>query len=142
MRNVRAWYFKVCFNNNNYYIYTYIISGLLGMGDKRKKKWRESETHGKYRGGFPLHASIDPMVQKPPIVTKFQTVIVFNVVNTFTESDFDPTIGFYCTSRSVLFLNFSLDFFWAFPFAFIYFKNTSWKWVSCWVIVDRHIIFI
>ena len=38
LRNGRAWYFKVCFNNNNYYIYTYIISGLLGMGDKIKKK--------------------------------------------------------------------------------------------------------
>ena len=56
--------------------------------EKGKKEMKGERDAGETQRSALSHAFIDPIVKQPPIVTKFQTVIVFNVVNTSTESDF------------------------------------------------------
>ena len=78
-------------NNNNIFIY---ISGLLGVGGKIKGKDRKKgmgEAQGRHKadvGSRHPRVFVDPIVKQPPIMTKFQMVIVFNVVNTSTKSNF------------------------------------------------------
>ena len=132
--------FQNLFNNN--YIY---INDLLGAGGvkRKEKKRKERKERGKCMGGHCPHTSVDPIMKRFSIVMKFQTGIIFNVVNTSMESDFlSENWIFYCTGRAVFSLNCSLDLFGAFHFAFIYFQKPPWKWVSCWVEIDRHIVFI
>ena len=78
--------FSNLFNN----IYIYIYKWTCGHKRQTKEK-KERKEMGRCRGDARNHhprAFANPMVKRALIVTKFQTVIVFNVVNTSMELDF------------------------------------------------------